>query len=50
MKYLNIGKQVIKMNDHQRNRFAKKIIKNLFGTVSGKKITLLGWAFKKDTE
>ncbi|MDB4204917.1 nucleotide sugar dehydrogenase [Polaribacter sp.] len=41
--------QVIKMNDHQRNRFAKKIIKNLFGTVSGKKITLLGWAFKKDT-
>ena len=41
--------QVIKMNNHQRNRFAKKIIKNLFGTVSGKKITLLGWAFKKDT-
>ena len=41
--------QVIKMNNHQRTRFAKKIIKNLFGTISGKKITLLGWAFKKDT-
>ena len=24
-------------------------MKSLFGTVSGKKITLLGWAFKKDT-
>ena len=41
--------QVIEMNNHQRSRFAKKIIKNLFGTISGKKITLLGWAFKKDT-
>lgn len=41
--------QVILMNNHQRNRFTKKIIKNLFGTVSGKKITFLGWAFKKDT-
>ena len=41
--------QVIEMNNHQRTRFAKKIIKNLFGTISGKKITLLGWAFKKDT-
>ena len=41
--------QVVEMNNHQRARFAKKIIKNLFGTVSGKKITLFGWAFKKDT-
>jgi UDPglucose 6-dehydrogenase len=41
--------QVIKINDYQKERFAKKIMKSLFGTVSGKKITLLGWAFKKDT-
>ena len=41
--------QVIIMNDHQKRRFAKKIVKTLFNTVSGKKITLLGWAFKKDT-
>jgi len=41
--------QVIKMNDHQKYRFAKKIIKNLYNTVSGKKIAFLGWAFKKDT-
>lgn len=41
--------QVIIMNDHQKRRFAKKIVETLFNTVSGKKITLLGWAFKKDT-
>ena len=41
--------QVIKINDYQKERFAKKIMTSLFGTVSGKKITLLGWAFKKDT-
>ncbi|WP_310556244.1 UDP-glucose 6-dehydrogenase [Flavobacterium sp.] len=41
--------QVVIMNDHQKNRFSKKIVKTLYNTVSGKKITLLGWAFKKDT-
>ena len=41
--------QVILINNHQRNRFAKNIIKTLFSTVSGKTIALLGWSFKKDT-
>ena len=41
--------QVIIMNDHQKNRFARKIVATLYNTVSGKKITFLGWAFKKDT-
>ena len=41
--------QVIKINDHQRERFAKQIIKSLYNTVNGKKIAFLGWAFKKDT-
>lgn len=41
--------QVILMNDHQKHRFADNIIQTLFNTVNGKKITLLGWAFKKDT-
>jgi UDPglucose 6-dehydrogenase len=41
--------QVIIMNDHQKNRFSKNIVKTLFNTVSGKKIAVLGWAFKKDT-
>ena len=41
--------QVIKLNDYQKRRFAEKIVKTLFNTVSGKKIAILGWAFKKDT-
>lgn len=41
--------QVIKMNDYQKHRFAQKVITTLFNTVSGKKIAMLGWAFKKDT-
>ncbi|HPW66251.1 MAG TPA: UDP-glucose 6-dehydrogenase [Salinivirgaceae bacterium] len=41
--------QVIIMNDYQKRRFADKIIKTLFNTLSGKKIAMLGWAFKKDT-
>ena len=41
--------QVVKINDYQKNRFAKKIIRGLNGTVNQKKVTLLGWAFKKDT-
>lgn len=41
--------QVIIMNNHQKRRFAENIVKTLFNTVSGKKIALLGWAFKKDT-
>lgn len=41
--------QVIIMNDHQKRRFSKKMVQTLYNTVSGKKITFLGWAFKKDT-
>ncbi len=41
--------QVIKMNDYQRSRFVKRIVQTLFNTVAGKKIAILGFAFKKDT-
>tara|TARA_X000000368_G_scaffold418995_1_gene421342 strand:+ start:5717 stop:7114 length:1398 start_codon:yes stop_codon:yes gene_type:complete len=41
--------QVIIINNHQRSRFASRILKTLYGTVSDKKITVFGWAFKKDT-
>ncbi|MFN2260489.1 MAG: nucleotide sugar dehydrogenase [Psychroflexus sp.] len=41
--------QVIILNDHQKRRFAKNIVKTLYNTVSGKQIAMLGWAFKKDT-
>ena len=42
-------KQVIEMNDWQKRRFNKNIVSTLFNTVTGKRIALLGWAFKKDT-
>ncbi|MGB0328383.1 MAG: UDP-glucose 6-dehydrogenase [Akkermansiaceae bacterium] len=41
--------QVIKMNDYQRKRFVTRMVKTLFNTVAGKKIAILGFAFKKDT-
>jgi len=41
--------QVIKINDHQKTRFAEKIIQSMYNTVNGKKIAFLGWAFKKNT-
>ena len=41
--------QVVTMNDYQKRRFAEKIVKTLFNTVSDKKLAIWGWAFKKDT-
>ena len=41
--------QVIILNDYQKHRFAKNMVSSMFNTVSGKKIALYGWAFKKDT-
>ena len=41
--------QVVKINDYQKHRFTQMIIEGLNGTVNDKKITFLGWAFKKDT-
>ena len=40
---------VVKINDWQKSRFAYRIICDLFNTVSGKHIAVLGFAFKKDT-
>ena len=40
---------VVQMNDWQKERFSTKIVKTLFNTVRGKKIAILGFAFKKDT-
>jgi UDPglucose 6-dehydrogenase len=41
--------QVVKINDYQKDRFAKKIIDYYGGKLTGKKITVLGWAFKANT-
>ena len=48
-KVADYWEQVIILNNHQRQRFAKNILSSLYNTVSGKKIAFLGWAFKKDT-
>ena len=40
---------VVAMNDWQKHRFANRIVKELFNTVADKKIAILGFAFKKDT-
>jgi len=41
--------QVIIMNEHQKKRFVHNILQSLFNTVTGKRIAVLGFAFKKDT-
>lgn len=41
--------QVVRMNDYQERRFAERVVKNMFNTISGKKIAVFGFAFKADT-
>jgi UDPglucose 6-dehydrogenase len=41
--------QVLTLNDFQRSRFARRVITRLNNTLVRKKITLLGYAFKKNT-
>jgi UDPglucose 6-dehydrogenase len=41
--------QVVVMNDYQKKRFSEKMVSKMFNTVTGKKICVLGYAFKKDT-
>lgn len=41
--------QVVIMNDWQKKRFAMKVISSMFNTITGKKIAMFGFAFKKNT-
>lgn len=41
--------QVVTMNDWQKDRFSRNMVSKMFQTVTGKKITIMGFAFKKDT-
>ena len=41
--------EVIEINKWHQHRISKLIVKKLFGTVSGKKISILGFAFKANT-
>jgi UDPglucose 6-dehydrogenase len=40
---------VVRMNEWQRRRFTSKIVLSLYNSVADKKIAILGFAFKKDT-
>jgi len=41
--------QVVTMNDHQKQRFTRRIVRSLYNTVANKRLAVLGFAFKKDT-
>jgi UDPglucose 6-dehydrogenase len=40
---------VIRMNEYQQDRFVRMVIREMFHTVVGKRIALLGFAFKANT-
>ena len=42
-------KQVVTLNDWQQDRFVGTVLQSMFNTVAGKRIALLGFAFKADT-
>jgi UDPglucose 6-dehydrogenase len=41
--------QVVLMNDWQKDRFSNRMVHRMFASVTGKKIAIFGFAFKKDT-
>ncbi|KAL4891582.1 udp-glucose 6-dehydrogenase [Aspergillus ambiguus] len=41
--------QVLAMNDAQRRRFARRVVDRFDGNLRGRKLAVLGFAFKKDT-
>ena len=45
----NYWEQVLFLNEWQKKRISKLIIESFFGTISSKKITILGFSFKSNT-
>src|SRR4029078_391195 len=41
--------RVVTINTWQKTRFVRRMIYTMFNTISGKRIAILGFAFKKDT-
>jgi UDPglucose 6-dehydrogenase len=41
--------QVVNINGWQKRRFVERMIGTMFNTIAGKRIAILGFAFKKDT-
>jgi UDPglucose 6-dehydrogenase len=42
-------RQVVDFNNHQQERFVARMLRAMFNTVAGKRLVLLGFAFKADT-
>ena len=42
-------KQVVTINNWQKTRFVERMIRTMFNTIAGKRIAVLGFAFKKNT-
>ncbi|CCA75915.1 probable UDP-glucose 6-dehydrogenase [Serendipita indica DSM 11827] len=42
-------RQVVEMNEYQKRRFTRHVVDTLFKTITGKRIAVLGFAFKADT-
>ncbi|KAL6647206.1 hypothetical protein ACP70R_014643 [Stipagrostis hirtigluma subsp. patula] len=42
-------RQVVAMNEYQKSRFVRRVVSSMFSTVAGKKVAVLGFAFKKGT-
>jgi len=45
----NYWEMVVKINQYQERRFVHRIVKEMFNTISERKITVLGFAFKANT-
>lgn len=42
-------RQVVQLNEYQQRRFVARMLKEMFNTIAGKRIAMLGFAFKADT-
>ena len=40
---------IVGMNEHQQDRLVRRVVKQLFGTLKGKRIAVFGYAFKANT-
>ena len=45
----NYWESVVELNTWQQHRISRLIVQRLFGTVTGKRVAILGFAFKADT-
>jgi UDPglucose 6-dehydrogenase len=45
----NYWESVVTINTWQKTRFVRRMIDTMFNTIAGKRIAILGFAFKKDT-